>query len=112
MSNLFLSVDSNKVIFKKNKEQSFHSGTIILNNLVNKFTIFKIFINKNRLYRASPSEGYVAPHSNASVTIKRTSSELTTNEKPDQFLIVAFVTDKLIHNVINIKLLINNILLD
>jgi len=97
--NKFVSVDNNKVVFTK-KQQSLHTATITINNLVNKFVIYKVFINKNVIYRASPSEGFITPNGKATVSIKRTASEVTPGDKPDQFLIVAFETNLIIKTVI------------
>ncbi len=97
--NKFIQVDSNKIYFSKSKSSNYHSSVVKLYNIVNKTVIFKIFINKNILYRASPSEGFIPPNGTTTVSIKRITNEALTSDKPDQFLIVAFDTNQTIKSV-------------
>ena len=94
----FISVDSNKVIFTKSK-QNIYLSTLSIQNISKNVVIYKIFINKSKIYRASPSEGFLSPKGSIKISIKRTASEATPSEKPDQVLIIAFETNQVIKTV-------------
>jgi len=68
--NIYLVPSSEKIILSKNFDGKYFSK-VNLNNITHNFIIFKVFINKEQLYSANPSVGFIEPKGNLQITIKR-----------------------------------------
>ena len=106
MSNLkYFEIDSSKIFLSKiNHQSNSLQGKVKLKNITDKYLIFKIMINKPKVYTASPSCSFIAPNSSIEILIKRIESH-SLNLKGDFFLFKAYPTLSSIKDVS--KLIIN-----
>ena len=69
-NNIYIVPVPDKIILSKTNDGKYISK-IILNNITSNYIIFKVFMNKEQLYSANPSVGYLEPKGNTQLTIKR-----------------------------------------
>jgi hypothetical protein len=69
--NKYVEIFPKKISLKKITGQNFFETKLTLTNLVDKYVIFKVYINKNSIYSANPSTGFIKPKENIFINIKR-----------------------------------------
>jgi len=76
----YIEVFPNKILLRKQLGASFFESKMTLTNLIDKYVLFKVYINKSSQYSANPSTGYIKPGENMTINVKRV-------EKVFEFLI-------------------------
>ena len=67
----YVEIIPNKIIISKPLGATYYESRISINNLTDKYVIFKVYINKNTLYSANPSCTFIKPKDSVVVNIKR-----------------------------------------
>ena len=67
----YVDVFPNKIVLSRNLQQSFYDARITITNLLDKYVVFKVYINKSTQYSANPSTSFIKPNETAIVNIKR-----------------------------------------
>ncbi len=105
--NIYIIANPDKIILSKNADGKWFSK-ITLNNVTHNYIIFKVFINKEQLYSANPSVGFIEPRGNVQITIKRIMNVIIRINKDanddtlqgnDKFLIKAYISHKKLTDV-------------
>lgn len=71
MDNKYVDIFPNKVPFSRTSTQLFYEGKVTLTNKTDKCVLFKVYINKSKLYTASPSTNFIAPGEQTTINFKR-----------------------------------------
>ena len=86
-----------------NNNSNYLGAKLNLRNLTNEYIIFKVYNNnrnQNLVYSAKPSTSFIPPMESTSVSIKRFSKkEKISEECNDKFLLLLYITDKVINNI-------------
>ena len=69
-NNIYIQAVPDKILLAKGSDGKWFSR-LTLNNLTHSYIIFKVFINKEQLYSANPSVGFIEPTGSVQLTIKR-----------------------------------------
>lgn len=69
--NKYVEVFPNKIVLQKSYDQTYLESKIVLTNLLDKYVVFKVYINKSAIYSANPSTSFIRPKENISINIKR-----------------------------------------
>jgi hypothetical protein len=95
----YFKIDTDKIYMTKSTTSpNTFSGKITLTNKTGSYLIYKVMINKSKLYTANPACSFIAPFSQADVIIKRMESEIT-DVKGDFFLFKAYPTSLILNSV-------------
>lgn len=96
----YFKINEDKIYLSKKKENinTFYLGTVTIHNITNNYLLFKVYINKQKLYSTNPSTGYILPNEKAEVLVKRqdTNEEVISDEI---FMFSAYVSDIPVINV-------------
>ena len=85
-----------------NNNSNYLGAKLNLRNLTNEYIIFKVYNNRNQnlVYSVKPSTSFIPPMESTSVSIKRFSKkEKISEECNDKFLLLLYITDKVINNI-------------
>lgn len=101
----YFTVDCDKVYFTKkfSQKETFYNSDITLANLTNKYLIFKIYINKQKVYSTTPSTSFLDPYGSKVISIKRLEIK-DLNCEGDCFMFSAYPVDSPITDVRNINI--------
>ena len=95
----YFKIDTDKIYMTKSiSSPNTYSGKVTLTNKTGSYLIYKVMINKSKLYTANPACSFIAPNSQTDVIIKRLESEVT-DVKGDFFLFKAYPTTSTLNNV-------------
>lgn len=94
----YFEVRPDKIYLLKSKDGKNYESKINLLNLTSKYLVFKVYINKNQIFSANPSSGFILPNAGINIMIKRQKDDDET-KGVDKFLIVGFQVDETITDV-------------
>jgi hypothetical protein len=95
--NKYIEVFPDKIILSRPLEQNHYEARLTLTNLTDKYVVYKVYINNNAIYSATPSTGFIKPKEITSVNIKRLEKEPKGGqETKDKFLILAFPVNQVL----------------
>lgn len=69
--NKYVDVFPDKIILSKALEQNQYEARLTLTNLIDKYVVFKVYINNSSIYSATPSTSFIKPREKATINIKR-----------------------------------------
>ena len=67
----YIEVFPNKINLKKQFSQTYFESKVVITNKVDKYVLFKVYINKSTQYSANPSTGFLKPGESNVINIKR-----------------------------------------
>eukprot|EP00340_Litonotus_pictus_P007857 CAMPEP_0170524510 /NCGR_PEP_ID=MMETSP0209-20121228/9957_1 /TAXON_ID=665100 ORGANISM="Litonotus pictus, Strain P1" /NCGR_SAMPLE_ID=MMETSP0209 /ASSEMBLY_ACC=CAM_ASM_000301 /LENGTH=240 /DNA_ID=CAMNT_0010813227 /DNA_START=49 /DNA_END=768 /DNA_ORIENTATION=+ len=100
----YFQINTDKIYLNRKKDQSssFYISTVTLQNNTDKYLLFKVYINKQKIYSTNPSTSFILPNDKIDVIIKRQE----TNEESlsgDIFMFSAYPVEETITDVDHAK---------
>ena len=83
---------------KSNENNNIYSSVVTITNLTDKYLLFKVYINKIRVYSANPPTSFIPPREKADISIKRIEGEFDPSEN-DVFMFAAYPVDTVVNSV-------------
>lgn len=97
---IYFKIDTDKIYLTRRREQNTNiiSSTVTLVNLTDSYLLFKVYINKQKIYSTNPSTSFIPPRGKVDVTIKRqdTNEEVISG---DTFKFAAYPTEEVVTDV-------------